>query len=486
MREKIIGQQEGKGVASHRCSMPIQNDKSSLHKIQIQIELYERLLLLGNFSEVSEGVGLLVPQLYNHVNVTEQCKLLEIRLLFITIQAFIGCQRVEDLKELLLSTLGLLMNVPCKAFILWQLLLVDAGHARDAKVLLEQRLEQLLSPPASISHHSENVSMKNNPTFPSQLQQQHLREVDEKLEVDIKACSTCYVIDVLCDGLKDYDTAEHWLKNQQDITGRDQHSGVEHEPVSSLSKRYLSASEVKGLLSKVEAKKGVDATRKPASPFPPEMKPLPLATASATEVGVSMKSDPSVAGGSISRAGDDVSNASLKSVMMSALLQQPSAIMGGSGFFTMMGDIPLQHEEDPIAKVSDTLRQGSTGVSPLLIQGSSKKQYSSSLSAVVIRLIHLFTSRTRSFGFFFFDQMRRGIAVDGGGYQAWKSALLALVSCALTLALVIESKTIASATKAWWRQLRLALRLLMHELLSMGLTLNLNPIRNGYSPVSSR
>jgi hypothetical protein len=85
-------QADGVGEASNHY-MQTSSSLSSEKNIQDQIELYERLLLLGSFSDVSEGVRLLLPEFFNHVGKTEQNKGLEVRLLFITIQAFIGCKR---------------------------------------------------------------------------------------------------------------------------------------------------------------------------------------------------------------------------------------------------------------------------------------------------------------------------------------------------------------------------------------------------------
>jgi hypothetical protein len=374
-----------------------------------------------------------------------------------------------------------------------QLLLVDAGHAGDAKILLEQRLEHLLSRPSIASLGPANSSDHNNHSALLKSQRERQQKLpfpsgvtDQELEVDIKASSKCFIIDVLCEGLKDFDTAEQWLMYQQDNMG-DLHGG-DSVPACPHSRNFLGESEVKDLLSKVEAKRGAAAAMKSPT-LKSAAKPFTSASASATRVN-GFKPLPSAAVPPSMRSGEPSQSSLSKSGNWkpSKVWPELQPSLGGSDFFTMMGDMPdcdackpLLSEENPS---SEAFTSGSavtalnSSANQSLMLGTQEKK-SSSFSAV-LRLLVWLISTTRTYGSYFFDQFKKRLA-GGEGLGTLRKALVVMVSCALTLALVIESKTIVSATRAWWRQLRLALRTMMAELLSMGLVINPNPIRNGYS-----
>ena len=103
---------------------------------------------------------------------------------------------------------------------------------------------------------------------------------------------------------------------------------------------------------------------------------------------------------------------------------------------------------------------------PRLSVGTSSWIKSLSIRAFAVRLVKMFS--------------------DSGSATAWargwQNTALTLASCIMVFALVAESRSIGTSVRLWWRTLREALRSMVSEILSMGLSITPNPFTHGYVP----
>jgi hypothetical protein len=311
-----------------------------------------------------------------------------------------------------------------------QLLLVEQGRADQARLYLEQR-QQL-----------ETLSISREKKAPSSDEQQRRREV--------AALCRCYVLDILSDGMGQWDDALAWLERQQQL------------PEVSL----VPSDEAAQLIKEVQQRRPAAASSSPASRSPS----APVTPAPAT---------PEAAGGA-------------KPAAASASASAAPAWFASNDAFTMTGmlndedweprrnlaanarpvELPENEEPGPSARAAavpsdppepSALERAARGVAAAVDGGASRLRVAwEGLSG-------------RSDGA---AGARKALSEGGGVLRVlWESSgisrrlLPSLIAAVVVFAMVAERAALGAAAKSWLRQLRAGVR----ELLAMGFVLTSSP-----------
>ena len=333
------------------------------------------------------------------------------------------------------STLEILVQETSFAFRPRQLLLNDCGRASEAKLHLERRLSRLGEQPME----QRGASLGEHPLQPSTGSTPHL---------ELLALSRCYALDTLCEGMGDHDGAAAWLTQQLDAaaladTGGSSSSGTV------IVVGLLPQEQVQQLLMEVHERK--------------------------------------------SRADQSSVSTALSAAALRSGKQLPSRQAAQSAspsdFCTMTGELSGEEDEgQAVVHVrSDAVVSGkasaliASGAAAAVRHPASPSRSPSSARLVFSKWWMAACGKVRPWLLQCATRLNAIGGIEGGAKSSWLSTLYALASCALLFALVAEGRTLGAAAKLWWRQLRAALRSIMAELLSMGLSITPNPLTNGYA-----
>jgi len=343
-------------------------------------------------------------------------------------------------------------------YICRQLLLIDQGQALDSKRLLEARWHHTLSYTASSSSSS------------------HLG-VDDDLRKEAIALGRCYVLDTLCGGLRDCDSATTWLAEQLERP-----TFLSLPETSHVRMDLLPREEVERLMCEVEERRAQRA--------PPQRR-------AGSTLDVRAGSTLDVRAGSILGAakaeGDERGRPRGLGKKQSAASSSPVAdFLPGDDVdraecsFTMTGK--LSDDGDGLAaSVAPSRRQPAvdaapSGRNPIHSDSKAEGLWPSQAMTSILRSLAIFRSWFNS-SFFNLARLlqRKSVVIE------WRHRLGALASCVMLFALVAESRSLGAIARQWWRRVRIALRTLLEEdLMSHSLTLSppvkrvqLTPYREG-------
>ena len=365
-------------------------------------------------------------------------------------------------------------------YICRQLLLIDQGQALDSKRLLEARWHHTLSSTASSSSSS------------------HLG-VDDDLRKEAIALGRCYVLDTLCGGLRDCDSATTWLAEQ-----------LERPTILSLPETshvrmdLLPREEVERLMCEVEERRARRAPprRRAGSTLDVHAGSiLDAAKAAGDERGRPRGLGKKQSAASSSPVadflpGDDVDRAECSFTMTGKLSDDgdglaasvaPSRKVDLLDLADLTDVAPPDDGDGLAASVAPSRRQPAvdaapSGRNPIHSDSKAEGLWPSQAMTSILRSLAICWSWFNSSFFNLARLLQRKSVVT-----EWRHRLGALVSCVMLFALVAESRSLGAIARQWWRRVRIALRTLIEEdLMSHSLTLSppvkrvqLTPYREG-------
>ncbi len=277
-------------------------------------------------------------------------------------------------------------------------MLVEHGLASEAKARIESRMQRL-----SVEATSSDAA------------------------TELAALRQCFVLDVLCDGLRDFDGATEWLS----VKGA-QHGSVGIKPPEGgvpMAGERGSATDIAGLLLEVQRR------REAACSSTARQKGSSVARE--TEEYFTMTGE--MSDGDWPECTFREERGSAEAMGSSV---QPVAVESsqGRGKIAAQTAVPRFLSLPPGA--TSRIKLGSGGIRALylyVLDAARKSWVTTEASRMWLRL-----------------------GID------WRQALFALASCTVVFALVAESRALGAAAKRWWRDLRAALRGLVAELLALG------------------
>ena len=315
-----------------------------------------------------------------------------------------------------------------------QLLLIDRGEAEQAKHLLEARIQRI-----SINDiQGEDV------------------QSNDDLEKEAIGLGRCYVLDTLCGALRDWESAATWLKEQLKLQTLESEGGPE-PPLKGIGRSILPRREAEKLLLEVEERR----TRAQPSRIG-SMEDKGGRTRS-----LEQKQSTVTRSSSVADVPPDGQPDPYCCTMTGSFLDDGCDSSAASA--ALRRETSLDAEA---SRVRPKPKSSLTTVSNKNIKSESPKPISS--------ILHVHARWWPWFKASFFRMTQSLRYLQPYAITEWKCTVGALISCTLLFALVAESRSLGMVARQWWRQVRLALRTLAAELMSLSLTLSPSPLSNGY------
>ncbi|KAG1653888.1 hypothetical protein FOA52_011710 [Chlamydomonas sp. UWO 241] len=224
----------------------------------------EELLLLGDFPAACEAASSALAHMPSSTAVDEQTRHLTGRLLTVLVQAHVLAGRPpEPLESQLRSAFhGQLWLVPLRPFLLWQLLLADAGHSAAAAALLRERLRTLGC--ADVGGGGGGGGDRGAAGTGSEAADRGGEaEAVGRRAGETSALARCYVLDILGGALGQWGAAREWLRAQQTQQAQARAQGRED-----VGAAVLPPSELATLTATVDARAGDGGCAAPSTPGP--------------------------------------------------------------------------------------------------------------------------------------------------------------------------------------------------------------------------